>query len=104
MTNNNQIKDAGVYIDPLSDWGWKTLFGSERYKEHLISFINAVYPELEVTDISYDNVEYTGDKEEARSTAFRPYRDEIWSKARRRFLRRSTVALSSRSESCFVPE
>ena len=68
MTNNNQIKDAGVYIDPLSDWGWKTLFGSERYKEHLISFINAVYPELEVTDISYDNVEYTGDKEEARST------------------------------------
>ena len=68
MTNNNQIKDAGVYIDPLSDWGWKTLFGSERFKEHLISFINAVYPELEVTDISYDNVEYTGDVEKARST------------------------------------
>lgn len=68
MTQKEQIKDAGVYIDPLSDWGWKTLFGSERYKEHLISFINAVYPELEVTDISYDNVEYTGDKEEARST------------------------------------
>ena len=59
MTYKEQIKDAGVYIDPLSDWGWKTLFGSERYKEHLISFINAVYPELEVTDISYDNVEYT---------------------------------------------
>ena len=67
-TYKNEIKDAGVYIDPLSDWGWKTLFGSKRYKEHLISFINAVYPELEVTDISYDNVEYTGDKEEARST------------------------------------
>ncbi len=67
-TYKNEIKDAGVYIDPLSDWGWKTLFGSERYKEHLISFINAVYPELEVTDISYDNVEYTGDVEKARST------------------------------------
>ena len=67
-TNKDQIKDAGVYIDPLSDWGWKTLFGSKRYKEHLISFINAVYPELEVTDISYDNVEYMGDKEKGRST------------------------------------
>lgn len=70
MTKNEQIKDAGVYIDPLSDWGWKTLFGSERYKEHLISFINAVYPELKVTDISYDNVEDQGDSPLSRNTRF----------------------------------
>lgn len=60
--------DAGVYVDPLSDWGWKTLFGSERYKEHLISFINAVYPELRVIDITYGNVEEVGDTKKSRSS------------------------------------
>lgn len=68
MTQLNLIKDAGVYVDPLSDWGWKTLFGSERYKEHLISFINAVYPELGVVDISYQNVEEVGDAKDSRSS------------------------------------
>lgn len=62
--------DAGVYVDPLSDWGWKTLFGTDRYKEHLISFINAVYPELGVTDISYQNNEDPGDSESSRSSRF----------------------------------
>ena len=60
-TNKRLVEDAGVYMDPLSDWGWKTLFGSERYKEHLISFINAVYPELGVSEISYRNTEDQGD-------------------------------------------
>ena len=67
MTTLNSY-DAGVYVDPLSDWGWKTLFGSERYKEHLISFINAVYPELGVTDITYQNVEEVGDTKKSRSS------------------------------------
>lgn len=62
--------DAGVYVDPLSDWGWKTLFGSERYKEHLISFINAVYPELRVIDITYQNNEDIGDSAKSRSSRF----------------------------------
>lgn len=68
MTTKNENYSAGVYVDPLSDWGWKTLFGSERYKEHLISFINAVYPDLEVKDIRYDNNEVPGDTSESRST------------------------------------
>ena len=62
--------DAGVYVDPLSDWGWKTLFGTKRYKEHLISFINSVYPELGVTDITYQNNEDPGDAETSRSSRF----------------------------------
>lgn len=80
MTNRNVNYDAGVYIDPLSDWGWKTLFGSERYKDHLVSFINAVYPDLGVMDISYENNEATGDTDESRSSRFdlicRTERDE----------------------------
>lgn len=70
MTTIDSNYDAGVYIDPLSDWGWKTLFGSDRYKEHLISFINAVYPELGVTDISYQNNEDMGDSFFSRSSRF----------------------------------
>ena len=68
MTKENVYSGAGVYVDPLSDWGWKTLFGSDRYKEHLISFINAVYPELGVKDITYDNNEIPGDTADSRST------------------------------------
>ena len=68
MTTKNNDFGAGVYIDPLSDWGWKTLFGTERYKEHLISFINAVYPDLGVKDIRYDNNEDPGDTSDSRST------------------------------------
>ena len=70
MANYNKQNDAGIYIDPLSDWGWKTLFGSERYKEHLISFINAVYPELNVADITYENVEDMGDTPLSRNARF----------------------------------
>ena len=66
----NQNYDLGKYIDPLSDWGWKTLFGSERYKEHLISFINAVYPDLGITDITYENVEDQGDTAFSRNSRF----------------------------------
>ena len=66
----NPNADLGVYIDPLSDWGWKTLFGSERYKEHLISFINAVYPDLGVSDITYQNVEEQGDTPFSRNSRF----------------------------------
>ena len=81
MTTNNQIYGAGVYIDPLSDWGWKTLFGSDRYKEHLISFINAVYPDLLIKDITYGNNEDPGDTKDSRSSRFdltcKTERDEI---------------------------
>ena len=71
MTAKEQrVDEVGVYIDPLSDWGWKTLFGSERYKEHLISFINAVYPDLMIADISYENVEEMGDTPLSRNARF----------------------------------
>ena len=70
VTIDNKNEDAGIYIDPLSDWGWKTLFGSERYKEHLISFINAVYPDLMVADITYENVEDMGDTPLSRNARF----------------------------------
>ena len=41
------------YIDPLSDWGFKTLFGSEANKEFLIALLQALFPRKRITDISY---------------------------------------------------
>ena len=33
------------YIDPLNDWGFKRLFGTEMNKEFLVAFLTEIFSE-----------------------------------------------------------
>ena len=41
------------YIDPMVDWSFKRLFGSEVNKDILIEFLKVIFPEHEIEDITY---------------------------------------------------
>ena len=62
------------YINPLTDFGFKRIFGTEFNKELLISFLNALFEgEQEVKDVSYLNSEVFGANEVARKAIFDVY-------------------------------
>ncbi|MDE5880288.1 MAG: Rpn family recombination-promoting nuclease/putative transposase [Muribaculaceae bacterium] len=43
-----------IYINPLTDFGFKRLFGSEDNKKYLISFLNALFRgEEKIVDVTY---------------------------------------------------
>ena len=49
------------YINPLTDFGFKRLFGTEPNKELVIDFLNQLLPEIHhIKDISYTNSEHLG--------------------------------------------
>lgn len=48
------------YIDVLSDWGFKRMFGEEQHKKFMIDFLNAVLPQKRIKDIAYRKTEYKG--------------------------------------------
>ena len=49
------------YINPLTDFGFKKLFGTEPNKDLLIDFLNQVLPEQhQVADLSYSATEHLG--------------------------------------------
>jgi predicted transposase/invertase (TIGR01784 family) len=53
------IKDK--YIDPLTDFGFKRIFGSEEHKHFLISFLNDLLTlEDDIVDLEYRNLEKLG--------------------------------------------
>lgn len=58
------------YINPLIDWGFKRLFGSEVNKDILIEFLKVVFPEYEIEDITYIPAEQLGLMEEDRKAVF----------------------------------
>ena len=43
------------YIDPLTDWGFKRLFGSEMNKEILLGFLQDLFPEKDIRYLSNEN-------------------------------------------------
>ena len=48
------------YIDPLTDWGFKHLFGSERNKDILNDFLNELFEgEKHIVDIVYKQNDHT---------------------------------------------
>ncbi|WP_020559341.1 Rpn family recombination-promoting nuclease/putative transposase [Thiofilum flexile] len=50
-----------VYLNPLTDFGFKKLFGEEPHKDLLISFLNTFLPaHHQVQDLSYTKNEYQG--------------------------------------------
>lgn len=68
MTSNN--RDEIRYIDPLSDFGFKKLFREEVNKEILIEFLNVVFPEYNIKDITYLNAEQLGASKDDRKVLF----------------------------------
>lgn len=55
----NILKDK--YINPLTDYGFKKLFGTEPNKDLLIDFLNQILPEKhKIEDLSYYNNEQLG--------------------------------------------
>ena len=66
------------YINPLTDFGFKRIFGTEFNKELLISFLNALFEgELEIKDVSYLNSEVFGANEVARKAIFDVYCEAV---------------------------
>ena len=59
---------VGRYINPLTDFGFKYIFGT---KEFLMDFLNAVLDvEGGIVDLYYDNTERPGRSEDDRTTIF----------------------------------
>ncbi|EOR95620.1 hypothetical protein ADIARSV_1226 [Arcticibacter svalbardensis MN12-7] len=57
------------YIDPLTDWGFKRLFGSERNKDFLKDFLNDLFEgEKHIADIEYLPNNHTADPLDSNQT------------------------------------
>jgi predicted transposase/invertase (TIGR01784 family) len=55
------FEDAGVYINPLTDFGFKRIFGTEANKDLLIDFLNAILDvDGGIKDLTYTNPEKQG--------------------------------------------
>ena len=52
--------DAPKYINPLTDFGFKKLFGSEPNKALLIDLLNHIIPDRHIVDLTYSTNEHTG--------------------------------------------
>jgi predicted transposase/invertase (TIGR01784 family) len=61
----------GRFIDPLSDFGFKHLFGNEPNKDILIDFLNQLFiGQKEIVDLAYNSTEHAGDTEEFKKIFF----------------------------------
>ena len=58
------------FIDPLSDWGFKKLFGTEANKEILLEFLRDLFPDKRIEEIAYLNNENQGLSEADRKSVF----------------------------------
>jgi len=61
------------YINPLTDFGFKKLFGTEPNKDLLIDFLNQILPDKKIKDLSYASVEKQGLTELDRKAIFDLY-------------------------------
>ena len=64
---------TGRYINPLTDFGFKKLFGSEPNKDLLIDFLNQILPNRQISDLSYTSGEQQGNSEFERDAVFNLY-------------------------------
>jgi predicted transposase/invertase (TIGR01784 family) len=71
-------KSLGIFINPFTDFGFKKIFGSEKSKPFLISFLNDLLPITEkIISLEFKNIEKLGLVEEDRRCVFDIYcRDE----------------------------
>ena len=58
----------GVFIHPLTDWGFKKIFGD---KELLMDFLNSLLEvERVITDLNYLNTERQAELSDGRKTVY----------------------------------
>jgi predicted transposase/invertase (TIGR01784 family) len=79
LTNNllyltmlqNKPPATGKYIDPLVDFAFKKIFGSEPNKDLLIAFLNEVFRgQKHIVDLVYNKNEHHGDIKEEGAAIF----------------------------------
>jgi len=61
------------YINPLTDFGFKKLFGTEMNKILLIDFLNQILPDRKIKDLTYSSNEKLGKSEIDRKAIFDLY-------------------------------
>ena len=61
------------YINPLTDFGFKKLFGTESTKMLLIDFLNQILPDRKIKDLSYSSNEKQGKTKIDRKAIFDLY-------------------------------
>ena len=61
------------YVDPMSDEGFKILFGSEGKEELLMALLNEVIPDANIVQLSYKNNEHFGMLKEDGKAVFDVY-------------------------------
>ncbi|WP_158796527.1 Rpn family recombination-promoting nuclease/putative transposase [Pedobacter sp. L105] len=62
---------ASRFIDPLSDFGFKHLFGNEPNKDILINFLNELFKgEKVITNLIYSPTEHSGDNKDLKKAVF----------------------------------
>lgn len=60
-----------IYLNPLTDFGFKKLFGEELHKDLLISFLNTLLPDHhQVSELTYTKNEYQGISASDRKVIF----------------------------------
>jgi len=75
---NTVVVPLGRYIDPLTDFGFKRIFGSEPHKELLIAFLNELFKGRKVIhDLVYNPQENGGPARHYRKAVF----DVTWTEA-----------------------
>lgn len=68
------LQSGEKYINPLTDFGFKRIFGSEFNKELLISFLNALFAgERVIINVTFKNSEHLGTNEQERRAIFDVY-------------------------------
>ena len=70
------IDENGVrhrYVDPMTDKGFKILFGSEGNEDLLMGLLNRIIPDADIVDLRYCNNEHQGMTEDDSSAIFDVY-------------------------------
>lgn len=66
-----KIVPIGRYIDPLTDMGFKKIFGSEPNKDLLIAFLNELFKDRKIIkDLVYNPQENNGPTRDYRKSIF----------------------------------
>lgn len=64
-------KIGSTYINPLTDFGFKLIFGQPENKDLLLSFLNGVFQgEREIADVEFVDKEHIGENKDSRALIY----------------------------------
>ena len=70
MTELDKVGSEGKDIDLMVDWSFKKIFGTEVNKDILIEFLQVIFPQYAISDITYVPTEQLGIMEDDRKAIF----------------------------------